>query len=401
MLQQQVLRRGGGAAPSFRRRSGGGAAAAPSRRSVSARVLGLPIPGIGKGKGQGLATASVPAGSSLQADARALFKSFAKAASGRGELGWRTGLGERYELAESIGVGAFGQVFAGVDKKSNQPVAVKVLLKHRFGVPKKNTLKHIVEEHTYIESMRDCRGVVDLLDVFEDDENAYMVEERCFGGDLESIVAAHGTLDPHTLAMVAREVMAILCCCHTHGIVYADVRPSNFCVKDAVPAAVGGRGGATAAAAAAASIPDEVVSGKVRAVDFGAARRMEEDGRLYGRAGTPAYMAPEVFNDEFGPKADVWSAGVMLYQLYTGRLPFWESGKVPALASLDAIGEVVSAADADLASGAWASAPDDMRDFVRRCLSRREADRASPRELMAHAWLAALPEQPPALRVCG
>ena len=54
-------------------------------------------------------------------------------------------------------------------------------------------------------------------------------------------------------------------------------------------------------------------------------RHRAEDGRLKSRSGTPVYMAPEVITQEYGPEADLWSVGMLLYQLLTGAFPFWDS----------------------------------------------------------------------------
>ncbi|KAG1655808.1 hypothetical protein FOA52_003681 [Chlamydomonas sp. UWO 241] len=250
---------------------------------------------------------------------------------------------------ESVGEGAFGQVFAGVHKNSSQQVAIKKLTKTRDGLSRECSLKKIALEADLIRRVQNCRGVVRLLEVFEDEDHAYMVEERCFGGDLEAIVTANGVLDEPTLRDVAREVMATLAACHAQGIVYADVRPTNFCVTGV-------------------TVPGQQPSvvGSVRAIDFGASRMLGQDQRLYTRTGTPAYFAPEVFDEDFGPKADVWATGIMLYQLYTRRLPYWDEHEVPAMSSIEDIETVVLQHQLSLDGGPWPAMSREGRDFIAR-----------------------------------
>ena len=87
--------------------------------------------------------------------------------------------------------------------------------------------------------------------------------------------------------------------CHSRGIIFRDIKPDNFLFLTPAPNA------------------------PLKATDFGLAGKLPPEGeRLTRRCGTPSYMAPEVINRSYGAEADVWSCGVVAYQLLTGRLPF-------------------------------------------------------------------------------
>jgi len=224
-----------------------------------------------------------------------------------------------------------------------------------------------------------CPGVVRLFDTFEEREVVHLVTEVCRGGDLRRHVEAHGPLGEAALGAVAAEVLKIVRDCHALGIMYADVKPANFCLMDAdaLPSAAAGSLGA--------------LSGKLKAVDFGCSQQFGaaagRSERLSKRTGTLAFMAPEIFDQDFSAKADVWSVGVTLYWLFSGRLPYWGAGEAPEMTSVDGMAELARSADIDVSSGAWEGMSAEGRSFVKRCLCRDEARRLSVDEALAHPWI--------------
>lgn len=239
-----------------------------------------------------------------------------------------------------------------------------------------------------------------------DDASLHIVMECCDGGGVLERARA-GRLDERGVARVSRAVLRFLAQAHAKRVVFRDVKPDNFLFltdSDASP---------------------------VRATDFGLATRLpapragsDDDAALASRTGTPVYMAPEVVRQCYGPKADVWSAGVLVYQLLTGRLPFWESvsgaregGKeggarfcfvfvfAPVASSHPPSNPLPPSSPHTRPSGAtlqdvWAAILNDPVDLtspdlppgavalLSRLLVRDPAKRASAAEALAHPWLA-------------
>ncbi|KAG1665507.1 hypothetical protein FOA52_009769 [Chlamydomonas sp. UWO 241] len=290
--------------------------------------------------------------------------------TGGPDLGWRTDFDEHWTVGVKIGRGAFGEVHSGTHTTSGAKAAIKTMPKERAGWTRETALSKIERETAVLTALNDAAhgGVVRLLECFEDDDYVRLVTELCRGGDLEAYAEDCGTLDEASLARVAYEVMCTVKGFHDAGYVHGDVKPGNFCLVE--PSCF-----------IAVSMP----AGGLKAVDVGCSQAV--DGRLSRRAGSPLFMAPEVFAQDFSFKADVWAAGVMLYWLFSGTYPV--ASAVPDLhsAKVCEIAEAVSTCDADFDADVWRGISSDGRDFLARCLARDEATRMDVEAALVHPWI--------------
>lgn len=141
-----------------------------------------------------------------------------------------------------------------------------------------------------------------LADVFEDERDVHIVMELCEGAALTDAVSAGRLADERDVAIIVSSILRFIAQCHGKGIVYRDVKPDNFLF-----------------------VRDEVTS-PIKATDFGLSiRHSSGEAPLTSRSGTPAYMAPEVIMQSYSSKADIWSVGMVTYQLLTGKFPFCEN----------------------------------------------------------------------------
>ena len=263
----------------------------------------------------------------------------------------------RYCVGDVLGQGAFGTVYRCVDVRTGSTLAVKVMRTVRPRETQERTLSKIRREIDMQKLLVDCPQVARYVDSFEDDDLASIVME--YGGSsLASHVHDHGTLSERTLAGTATQVLQMLQHCHSKGVVFADVKPSNLCI--ASPAAT------------------------IKVVDFGCARLHRSTGSFRGTdfAGTPAFMSPEALARDFSYKTDVWSLGVTLYWLYTGEFPCWEQDCPPVGSN---IRDVVR--DTPIRLQRLDGMSPDGIDFVARCLAKRESERPSAEEAAAHPFI--------------
>ena len=206
-------------------------------------------------------------------------------------------VGNSYVLVCPVGHGATGTVWRGIDRSTGQDVAVKLLHEGLLRQPK--LVIRFVQERTILMMMRH-ENIVGVHDLFSVGGSLALVMDYVRGGSLRNRLVSAGTLPPAEAASLLAQVAAALAQAHELGVVHRDVKPDNILLQE-----TDGRH-------------------EVRLTDFGIARVLDAAGLTTPQAivGTPHYMAPEAIHGEAEPASDVYSVGVVLYELVTGRPPY-------------------------------------------------------------------------------
>lgn len=213
-----------------------------------------------------------------------------------------------YQLEEVLGVGGMGVVYLARHTTLGKQVAVKILSGHYRVRP--NAARDMLREaqaasrlhHPHIININDFGTT--------DDGAAYIVMEYLSGEDLRSLIARLGRLSFSRASRIVRQIASALGAAHRAGIVHRDLKPENiFLIRDD-----GER-------------RDSEDEDLVKVLDFGLAKVLDMEPSTRTRegviAGTPHYMSPEhVRNANIDGRSDVYSLGVLFYQMVTGRLPF-------------------------------------------------------------------------------
>lgn len=211
------------------------------------------------------------------------------------ELTRGTIFAERYEFIEELGIGGMGRVYKVFDKKIKEDVAIKILRPEisedektieRFGNELKFTRK-IVHKNV-------CR----MYDLNDEKGTQYITMEYVPGEDLKSTIVRVGQLTLGKAVSVAKQVCEGLIEAHKLGVVHRDLKPQNIMIDK---------------------------EGNVRVMDFGIARSLKTKGITAAgmMIGTPEYMSPEQAEiKETDQRSDIYSLGVILYEMVAGRLPF-------------------------------------------------------------------------------
>lgn len=211
-------------------------------------------------------------------------------------------LGQRYEISGYIDRGGFATVWKAIDRVTGTPVAVKRL------DPRAGRGSDFYRELRAMFAL-DHPHVVRIINLQESSGFRYLILEYCAGGNLRAVLSrARRNKNQCSAPWVSAVVSALaeaLTAAHRQGLAHRDLKPENVLF------------------AGTFSTPFPRPT-SVKLADFGLARLLArpENGVLHGLTGSPAYMAPEQFSGVITPASDIYSLGVMVYELLTGDLPF-------------------------------------------------------------------------------
>jgi serine/threonine-protein kinase len=294
-------------------------------------------------------------------------------------------VGEHYDLHDEIGRGGMAVVYRAHDRRLQRPVAIKVLPPELAYDPAIRT-RFTREAQT---SAQLSHGhIVPIFDVGDREGIAYFVMQLITGGNLATLLAREPRQPVDEVRRLLCEIADALEYAHQRGVIHRDIKPDNILLDSD--------------------------SGRAMVVDFGIARAMEAGARLTvtGNAvGTPTYMSPEqaMGEREVDGRSDLYSLGVLAYQMLTGRVPFTAANSMALLLKHVSepprpIGELRPDAPKplrDVIERALLKDPDDrwpsasaMRDALRtertpatswRASSRAQVQYASPRPVSRHA----------------
>ncbi|XP_017237344.1 serine/threonine-protein kinase PEPKR2 isoform X2 [Daucus carota subsp. sativus] len=244
------------------------------------------------------------------------------------QMGRKNKIEDDFISGATIGKGKFGSVWLCRSKVSEEDFACKTLHKGEETVHREVEIMQHLSGHP---------GVVTLKAVYEDPKSFHLVMELCSGGRLIDQMTKQGRYSEQQAANIFKDLMLVIKYCHEMGVVHRDIKPENILLTNS-------------------------------------------DQSLNGIAGSPAYVAPEVLLGNYSEKVDIWSAGVLLYALLAGALPFKGN-------SLEDVFEAIKTVKLDFQAGIWESISKPLRDLLERILTRDAAARITADEILAHPWI--------------
>jgi len=249
-----------------------------------------------------------------------------------------------------LGRGAFGKVNVGVHRLSQELTALKVCERRRIADP--DAKKSLMQEVTVLQRLNGHPNVVQLFEVIETDSNVLLVTELAAGGDLLRYVRHRRRLVEDNAQELFRQLLDGIRHMHSLNVVHRDIKLENLLLDN---------------------------FGCLKIADLGVAVIVESPQQLLReQCGTPSYLAPEVLLDAGyeGPPVDVWGAGVCLYAMLMGRVPFK--------------GEQLSDLKRSILKGRFQVAAHMSHNsvvLVQALLTLCPAERATVADALSHAWL--------------
>ncbi len=257
-------------------------------------------------------------------------------------------IGDRYRLEALIGEGGFGRVYRAFDTWLERPVAVKVPR-----VDRPVTGGEVDECRIEARKVAKLRhpNIVPVHDVGKEGSNCFIVGEWIEGTNLAVLIKQDRPGHRESARIVA-EVADALAHAHAAGFVHRDIKPANILIDP---------------------------QGRAYLTDFGIAVVEEDLLRDVTAAGTLAYMAPEQLGEGLGPvdhRADLYSLGVVLYELLTGRRPFRANSPIE-------LREQILKGEPDPPRSVESGVPEELERICLRCLSKRVDDRFQDADAVA------------------
>ena len=247
----------------------------------------------------------------------------------------------RYRVDTMIATGGMSAVYRGLDLRLDRPVALKIMDSRYAG--DNQFLTRFQREARAVARLKDP-GLVAVYDQGIDGQHPFLVMELIEGGTLRELLRERGPMPPHAVAAVLRPVLGGLAVAHRAGLVHRDIKPENVLISD---------------------------DGDVKIADFGLVRAVAE-AKITSTSvilGTAAYLSPEqVSTGDAGPRSDVYSVGILAYELLTGATPFTgDSALAVAYQRMDN--------DVSPPSTVIAGVPAQFDDLVLQATAREPADR--------------------------
>ncbi len=279
---------------------------------------------------------------------------------------------EYYDIGKKLGggtfacfthAGAYGEVYVCVHKTSHLTRAVKVMDKTAIEESEKERFLSEIK----ILKMMDHPNIVKLYEVYQDRKRYYLVTELssqqtnvlcrlCTGGELFDRLAKDKIMDEHDSASIMKQLLSAVVYCHANNVVHRDLKPENLLLES----------------------PEE--NARIKVIDFGTSQIFNSNKKMTVKIGTPYYIAPEVLNQSYTEKCDVWSCGVILYILICGYPPFVGRNDFDIMSK-------IKKGIIRMIGPAWENATDLVKDLVKHMLTYDPKKRFSAQQALNHPWV--------------
>ena len=259
-----------------------------------------------------------------------------------------------YKIIKIMGEGGFGKVYEVENKKTLEHFACKKLSKINI-----NNLDKLKNEISIL-SQADHPNIIKIFEVYESNRSLYIIMELCKGGELfKKITERAQKKNMYTekdAAEIFKKIVSAIQYCHNQGICHRDLKPENILYLNE---------------------DENEKNNHLKIINFVFSKYFKIN-KLSSRVDSIHYAAPEVLQQNYNEKCDIWSAGVLLYLLLSGHLPFIGSDETEIYGKIKSI-------QYDLNKELWQNISDEAKDLIKHMLVPQD-ERYSAKEVLEHPW---------------
>ncbi|XP_058089047.1 calcium-dependent protein kinase 24-like isoform X3 [Magnolia sinica] len=259
-----------------------------------------------------------------------------------------------YLIGKKLGQGQFGTTYLCTEKSTGNLYACKSIPKKKLIC--KEDYDDVWREIQIMHHLSEHPNVVRIKGAYEDSVFVHLVMELCAGGELFDRIVTKGHFSERKAAQLIKTIVSVVEGCHSLGVMHRDLKPENFLFIS------------------------EEEDAALKATDFGLSVFYKPGDMFYDVVGSPYYVAPEVLQKHYGPEADVWSAGVILYILLSGVPPFWAETEA-------GIFREILKGRLDFESAPWPCISESAKDLIKKMLNRDPKKRLTAHEVLCHPWI--------------
>jgi len=256
-----------------------------------------------------------------------------------------------YTVKDKLGSGSFSVVKLGVNKKTGEEFAIKIIEKKRVGE------KKMMQTEIDILNQVHHPNVIELKEMFETSTHLYLVMELVTGGELFDRIVQQGSFNEKEASYVTRQVLSGVGYLHSIGIVHRDLKPENLlCAsRDSLD---------------------------IKITDFGLSKILGTEAvSMFTACGTPSYVAPEVLKCEgYDKSVDLWSIGVIVYIILCGFPPFHHENNALLF-------ELIMSGKFSFPDPYWTNISPQAKDFVKGLLAVDVPCRLTATSALKHPWI--------------
>ena len=263
-----------------------------------------------------------------------------------------------YDELDMLGDGAYGKVVKVRHKVNKVLRAMKIIDKNKLSLGSEEE-EALINEINIVKSL-DHPNIIKVYEFFNKDNCLYIISELLSGGELLAKINENNYLNEDVSAFLMKQIFSAVDFCHQEGIIHRDLKPENILIESEEEA------------------NKEFFTVKI--IDFGTSGKLKKGEMFNLNVGTPLYTSPEVLNNNYNEKCDIWSCGVIMYMMLSGQPPFKGEND-------EEIYQSIKKAKYNFNDEIWDEISNEAKDLIKNLLNKDINNRYSAKQALNHPWI--------------